>query len=136
MEPQDIIVACEIIEHLYTSPNYVLPFIKTCVKPNGYVIIQTPNAVSLKHRLVMLAGKNPYELIRETLDNPGHFREYTKTEMTEYAAAHGFELVDYGCYSYFNYVNHGWVGHAYKFLSAVLPNSLRDNMTLVFRRNA
>ena len=122
----DILIACEIIEHLYTSPNYVLNFFKRIVRDDGFLVLGTPNAVSLKHRIVMLYGKNPYELIRETLDNPGHFREYTKNELINYASKNGFELFDFNCQSYYNYIHHGIMGKMYKQLSKILPYSFRE----------
>jgi len=80
-EPHDLIVMGEVIEHLYTSPRLVLSFLRTLLAENGVMIIQTPNAVSLAKRLKMVIGRQPYEMIRETRENPGHFREYTADEL-------------------------------------------------------
>jgi len=78
----DIVIMAEVIEHLYTSPQIVVKCIRSIVKQNGYMVIQTPNAVSLSKRMkLMFKGENPYELIRLDYRNPGHFREYTKKEL-------------------------------------------------------
>lgn len=37
-------------------------------------------------------GRNPYELIRESRTNPGHFREYTLDELVNYAKQTGFSV--------------------------------------------
>ena len=88
----DLIIMAEVIEHLYTSPSLVLAFIKSLLKPNGVLIIQTPNAAALRKRLELLLGRNPYELIREDATNPGHFREYTARELQEFAAGLGLRV--------------------------------------------
>lgn len=134
MAHYDIVVACEILEHVYTSFDFILPFLNSIVKDNGYLLIGTPNAVSLKRRLVMLAGKNPFDRITTTIYNPNHFREYTRDEIVEIVSAYGFNLLYFNCMSNYNYINHGIIGNANKLLSKILPLSLRDNMTFVFQK--
>jgi 2-polyprenyl-3-methyl-5-hydroxy-6-metoxy-1,4-benzoquinol methylase len=90
--PHDVVIMAEVIEHLYTSPDRVLAFLYTLVKPGGRLILQTPNAVALGRRIAMLLGRNPFELIREDRLNPGHFREYTTGELMTYAIRHGFSV--------------------------------------------
>lgn len=78
----DIVIMAEVIEHLYTAPEIVLKCIKQTIKKNGHLIIQTPNAATLSKRMkLMFKGQNPYEMIRLDHNNPGHFREYTKSEL-------------------------------------------------------
>lgn len=89
-EQFDLIVFSETIEHLYTSPATVLPALRALLRPGGRLFIQTPNAVQLGARLKLLAGRNPYELIRTNRANPGHFREYTMAELRAYADDTGF----------------------------------------------
>ncbi|GAA4400556.1 hypothetical protein GCM10023187_13870 [Nibrella viscosa] len=86
----DIVVMAEVFEHLYTAPDYFLSFIRTLLKPGGFLLIGTPNAVSLSRRLSILKGNNPYERIRTTINNPGHFREYTTEELRTYAQEANF----------------------------------------------
>ena len=50
-------------------------------------MVSTPNALWLKHRIKLLMGRHPYELIREDKGNPGHFREYTAGELGDIARA-------------------------------------------------
>jgi predicted SAM-dependent methyltransferase len=88
----DIVVMAEVFEHLYTAPEYFLGFIRTLLKPGGHLIIGTPNAVALTRRMGILKGRNPYERIRITLNNPGHFREYTADELKAYAEETGFNV--------------------------------------------
>ena len=81
----DLIIFAEVIEHLYTSPVQVLSYLHSILQEKGKIILQTPNATVLHKRIQLLLGKNPYMLIRENVFNPGHFREYTKAELIEYA---------------------------------------------------
>jgi len=88
-----LVIMAEVIEHLYTSPIHVLRFVRSLMAPGAYAFIETPNAATLKKRLKLLWGINPYEMIRENRDNPGHFREYTSRELTALAEAAGFEVI-------------------------------------------
>jgi 2-polyprenyl-3-methyl-5-hydroxy-6-metoxy-1,4-benzoquinol methylase len=90
--PYDIVIMAEVIEHVYTAPTLVLKFISTLMKPRGLLVIQTPNAVSLRKRVKLAIGRHPYEEIRETTQNPGHFREYTLSELRSVCFAAGFEI--------------------------------------------
>jgi 2-polyprenyl-3-methyl-5-hydroxy-6-metoxy-1,4-benzoquinol methylase len=78
----DLITFCETIEHLHTAPEYTIAFLSSLLKPNGKLLITTPNAATLKNRITLIFGKNPFEKIRLYDKNPGHFREYTVSEMT------------------------------------------------------
>lgn len=89
----DAISFLEVIEHLYTSPIQVLAFLRTFLKDDGLLVIQTPNAAALKKRVKLLFGRNPYEQIRENRQNPGHFREYTSKELEIMADKCGYKTV-------------------------------------------
>lgn len=130
----DIVIMAEVLEHLYTAPTLVLRFIASFIKPGGYLIIQTPNAASLKNRLYLLTGKNPYEMIRENADNPGHFREYTAKELTEIAEKTSFTVCLLSCKSYFNPRNK--LEKMYILVTKFLPQSFKDGITIVLKKNA
>ena len=152
----DVIIFAEVLEHLHTAPNLVLGFLKSLLNPNGVLILQTPNAAAIGRRLKMLAGKNPFELIREDVTDPGHFREYTADELRKFGRTLGFAVGD---------LEFGhWVDLRYKFdamsrpnqsrpvapkrglgyrlhgsgltnlFYQMLPGSLRTGLTIVFRR--
>ena len=140
----DVLVMAEVIEHLHTSPARVLAFLKTLLTTNGVLIIQTPNAVALHKRLKLLLGRNPYELIRENVTDPGHFREYTAAELRRFAEHAGLVLERCSHESYFDYrcIVHMQGGrHAPRWLRAIvtvcyslLPPTLRPCITCVARR--
>ncbi|MDO8614724.1 MAG: class I SAM-dependent methyltransferase [Dehalococcoidia bacterium] len=132
MEPHELVVMAEVIEHLYTSPKLVLSCIASWLQPGGYLIVQTPNAVSLRRRIKMLLGRHPYEMIRETRMNPGHFREYTTAELKRAAAAAGFQVVECTVHNYFGH--EGLLGRTYNGVSRVLPPFLKDGITICLRK--
>ena len=137
----DVVVMGEVIEHLHTAPRLVLSFLRTLVKPGGMLVIQTPNAAALNKRLELLIGRNPYELIREQTSDPGHFREYTRKELTAVVRAAGFEVADWFAADYLDYSrkpagkqHSAAFGHAVNIVNRCLPPSLKPGQTLVARR--
>ncbi len=130
--PYDLIILAEVLEHLYTAPIQVLEFLSSLLAKGGLLIIQTPNAVSLGKRKTMLLGKNPYEMLRETREGPGHFREYTLTELIKIAKKAGLKPASYLMANYFP--RNDLRAKFYNFISFFLPSSFRDGLTIVFRK--
>jgi len=52
----DIVIACEVIEHLF-YPRELIRSAKKCLKPNGNLVITTPYHGYLKNLLLALSGK-------------------------------------------------------------------------------
>ena len=88
----DIVIMAEVIEHLHTSPELILGCVRNFIKEDGYLIVQTPNAVSFDKRIKLMMGKNPYHLISKSVKTPNHFREYTSDELTEIGKAAGLRV--------------------------------------------
>lgn len=139
----DVIVFAEVLEHVHTSPALVLTYLSDLLKPGGILLVQTPNAVALPRRLKMLAGCNPFELIREDASNPGHFREYTAAELRRYADQVGLTVEAMTFRSYFDYrfahadksVTGGkLVGRLKNLVYPLLPGSFRPGLTAILRR--
>ncbi len=130
--PADIAIMAEVIEHLYTAPTLVLRFVRTLIRSGGFLIVETPNPASLKKRLKLLWGKHPYEMIRENVENPGHFREYTKGELCAIAKSAGFEVS--GC-ELSNYFSHdSSKASILRLLRSHGPSSLRRGITMILRK--
>jgi hypothetical protein len=127
-EKYDVVLMFEVIEHLYTSPKQVLSCLRTIIRDHALLLIQTPNAVSLSKRYLMLKGHNPYELIRESRDNPGHFREYTQKEICDLGYGSGFDVCGVHMTNYFN--DKGFLFT----ISNFLPGSFKNGMTIIFKK--
>ena len=140
----EFVVMAEVLEHLYTAPQWVLAFVKTLLAENGLLILQTPNAASLPKRLRLLRGYNPYEMLRLDPFNPGHIREYTISELNRLAEELGFSVARCMTAFYFDarFARHGAgqaepqpvVGSVKNFLLRLLPKGLREGITMIWRR--
>ncbi|MFO7445799.1 MAG: class I SAM-dependent methyltransferase [Ignavibacteriaceae bacterium] len=128
----DIIILAEVLEHLYTAPTLVLGFLQTCLKPGGSLVIQTPNAAALKNRILMLFGKNPFQMIRENSDNPGHFREYTLKELISISEKSGFTVDSFKYKNYFGAAN--IVEKIYTAFTNLLPGAFKSGITIVLKK--
>ena len=131
LEPHDVIVCAEVIEHLHVSPVPVLRFLAGGLAPGGRLVVQTPNATALPKRIRMLLGRNPYEPIREESANPGHFHEYTVGELREAVEAAGLEISRLLTANYFDHGSRK--NRAYRALGPLLPGTLREGITVVAR---
>lgn len=135
----DLIVMAEVIEHLYTAPQTVLAFLRTLLTDRGALVIQTPNAAVLHNRVQMLAGHNPFEMIRETTNDPGHFREYTRKELVEVCRQAGLEPIHWSAHSYFDYrymegsPTIARLGSLLNLLYRLVPPTMRPGQTLLAR---
>jgi SAM-dependent methyltransferase len=141
----DLIVFCEVLEHLYTSPAHVLRFLRSLLAPGGVLLLQTPNAAALGRRLKLLLGRNPYDRIHPDRTTPLHFREYTRAELAEYLGDAGLELVEFRATGYFDWRFTSGAGQKQRSASRgvmqntlyrVLPSSLRAGMMVLARRPA
>lgn len=98
----DTITAGEVIEHIYDT-DFFLEEIKRILKPNGYLILSTPNIATFGRRLMLLFGINP--LIETSLDKAsGHIRYFTKKSLTELLEKHHFKLISFKS-DYINFTN-------------------------------
>jgi SAM-dependent methyltransferase len=88
----DLIVCGETIEHLHTPPEFAFMMLSSLLKPEGLLLVTTPNATGLIPRLKLAFGSHPYERIRYYAGNPGHFREYTRREMIEMGETAGLKV--------------------------------------------
>jgi SAM-dependent methyltransferase len=140
--PYDVVVMAEVIEHIHTAPSLVLGFVRSLVAGGGILVLQTPNAAALHKRMKLLLGRNPYEMIREDVTDPGHFREYTRGELRGLAAGAGFEVVTTIAGNYFDYrfsrhahgaFHEDGLRRAINVAYALLPGRLRPGITMVLR---
>ncbi len=97
--PYDIVIWLEVIEHLKCSPKYVFAELERLLKPNGILIMGTPNAARLSSRLRLLGGRHPYLFsIKPSYYGAenfvGHRREYLIGEIDQILAWEGFSPLE------------------------------------------
>ena len=73
----DCIIFLETLEHLNRWPEQTFEDIHKLIKPNGTLLISTPNLVRLSNRLRMLIGRPPNNPFKYTASGEYHVREYT-----------------------------------------------------------
>ncbi len=87
----DVIVAGDIIEHLFDTDKF-LQVINTVLKKDGVLLLSTPNIVSLGRRLMAVLGKNPYceYCSKANSFNVGHIRYYSYQDIFDQLKENGF----------------------------------------------
>lgn len=88
----DVVLFCEIIEHLLMNPVAVLKEIKRTLKPNGALILTTPNVSRLENVTKMVAGVNIYDPYSGYGPYGRHNREYNRHELCLLLKYLGFTL--------------------------------------------
>lgn len=127
----DLIICCEVIEHLAFDMETILKFLGSMLKSGGRLIIQTPNGAALKKRLPLLFGINAYQYIQDYPNGEyGHLREPTLDELIGFAINSGFTVKESYCKNYFNY-SHSKKARLYELFGMLLPKRMHDGITLV-----
>jgi trans-aconitate methyltransferase len=128
----DLVIMAEVIEHLYTAPSLVLRFLHQVISPAGFLFIQTPNAVGLSKRIRMFFGRHPYEMLREDMKNPGHYREYTLPELVKVGSDHGFRIIGSSIDNDFR--SPSLSNKVFNWFSIFLPPSMRRGITIIYKK--
>lgn len=88
----DVILFCEIIEHLVSDPVVVLEQIHRVLKPGGFLVLTTPNVGRWENVCRMASGENIYDPYSRYGIYGRHNREYTPKELQELLTSVGFKL--------------------------------------------
>ena len=78
----DLVINSDVIEHL-ENPDLLIAYIKALVKPDGLILITTPEREALRGPQC------------RTSPNPYHGREWSKSEFANYLEHQGLELLDH-----------------------------------------
>jgi len=87
----DLVIFAEIIEHLQNDPCKVLREIKRVLKPNGTLILTTPNVARLENITRLISGSNIYDPYSGYGPYGRHNREYNRHELYQLLKFEGFE---------------------------------------------
>jgi SAM-dependent methyltransferase len=89
-ESFDVVLWCEVLEHLQRDPLAALREINRVLKPGGKVILTTPNACRLESVARMISGTNVQDAYSGYGAYGRHNREYTRDELSRLLAWAGF----------------------------------------------
>lgn len=91
----DVVLACELIEHLREDPLHMMVEVHRILKWGGLLILTTPNIASAHSVGALLGGGSPYIYGQYNRRAPAdrHAREYTPADVRLAMEAAGFEVV-------------------------------------------
>ncbi len=90
----DVVMFCEIIEHLLMNPVAVLRQIHRVLVPDGLLVLTTPNVCRLENAVRLVNGENIYDPYSGYGPYGRHNREYTKSELEYLLRFTGFDVED------------------------------------------
>lgn len=108
-ESFDVVVMCEVLEHLNFNPLPLLKEINRILSPGGLFYLSLPNYARMKNRKAILRGGAAGITVDEffaqldpknSLIANGHWREYTMPEVRAMLEPLGFRLQEHYYFSY------------------------------------
>jgi len=88
----DVVLFCEIIEHLLSDPVHALTEIRRVLKPSGVLVLTTPNVARLENVCKVVSGENIYDPYSGHGPYGRHNREYTQEELFDLLSSNGFRI--------------------------------------------
>ena len=88
----DLVLCCEVLEHLLINPSHMLYEAHRVLKPGGHILITTPNALRWDNLFAMMRGSNIYDRYHGNGIYGRHNREYSTSEVAELLQANGFDV--------------------------------------------
>lgn len=130
----DIVLLTETLEHFNFHPKKVFEEIVRVLKPNGELIITTPNLLRLNNRLKLILGKSINYDIREDYTPSTHYREYSAAEV-EYLLNIADLKMRKLKYIDFNYPNRSKIEAIINKAIGFLTPSLKPNIVIIGKKN-
>ncbi len=127
----DVVAAVETIEHL-ENPRAFMRELVRLTKPGGWVVVTTPNQLSLLS-LFTLAVKKRFSAFQD-VHYPAHLTALLEVDLKRIARECGLEeiAIDYSCAG--RMVLTPW--HYPKFIARRLPRAFSDNVLLIGRKSS
>jgi len=133
----DVVLACEIIEHLRLDPMHMLLEARRVLAANGTLILTTPSVASYVSVARAISGVNPQVWSRypvKATEIP-HVREYTPSEIHDLMAAAGFAVERLFTEPIGSHNAEAWLGPLFDHLG--YPKNLRgEQIYLVARKRS
>jgi len=92
-ESFDVVLCCEVLEHMDVDPMYMLAEVNRVLKPGGLLVLTTPNSVSSHAIFKILRGTEPYFFMQYHKDRSPyrHNYEYSIHSLTDVIQSAGFD---------------------------------------------
>ncbi|MEX2099853.1 MAG: class I SAM-dependent methyltransferase [Acidimicrobiia bacterium] len=90
----DLVVFCEVLEHLTEDPLAALVEIRRVLRPGGVLVLTTPNVARLENVVRMVLGENIYDPYSGYGPTGRHNREYSRHELHLLLEHVGFAVED------------------------------------------
>ena len=140
----DIVTHLDLIEHVHPPWQFMFQEIMRILKPDGILIIATPNFASLRKRLWLLSGQHPVGQLGLFFKSDPfieHIRELTVNEVSQLLKWSGFEIISANCINHLYYYRYAQattmirkiILKTYKLLTS-LKNDLKDTVVVVARK--
>jgi SAM-dependent methyltransferase len=92
----DLCLNTEVLEHLLYDPSHMLFSINRMLKPDGHLLLTTPNALSTANALQLMNGHAPTVWNQLTTASKKYYerhnRDWTPFEVERILSEHGFEV--------------------------------------------
>jgi len=125
----DVVVSVETIEHL-ENPRAFFRELTRLTKPNGWVIVTTPNQLSFLSLLTLLV-KRRFNAFQD-VHYPAHITALLEVDLRRIAAESGLERIEV------EYSQRGRMAfsryHYPRFISRLLPRLCSDNILVIGRK--
>lgn len=91
-ETYDLVLCCELLEHLLINPSHMLYEIHRVLKPGGYLQLSTPNVLRWGNVFSLLKGRNINDCYHGNGIYGRHNREYSMHEVSQLLEANAFSI--------------------------------------------
>jgi SAM-dependent methyltransferase len=88
----DLVLCCELLEHLLINPSHMLYEIHRVLKTGGYLLLSTPNVLRWGNVFSLLKGRNINDCYHGNGIYGRHNREYSMQEVSQLLEANGFSI--------------------------------------------
>jgi len=88
----DVVLFCEVLEHLTFDPLHAMLELKRVLKPGGRLVLTTPNVARLENVSALIEGRNVYDPYSNYGAYGRHNREYTRHELSQLLTHCGFDI--------------------------------------------
>lgn len=93
----DVILWLATIEHLHGSPRNIMEQFHDILRKGGILIVDTPNILELRKRIMLLMGKSfmpPIQYIYNSEYHADHHREYTLSDLVKVFQWSKYEVLE------------------------------------------